>query len=67
VLDGSSVVELRDSASLDPSEGFSISVWFNPYMLGGSQQMLIAKNRYALNERQCSIAIEPDGKLKACL
>lgn len=67
VLDGSSVLELKDSASLNAPEGFSISLWFNPYALGSSQQMLVAKNRYALNERQWGITIEPDGKLKAYL
>jgi hypothetical protein len=65
VFDGSSVLELKDSASLNPSDGFSLSVWFNPYTLGSSQQMLVAKNRYSLNERQWGITIEPDGKLKA--
>jgi hypothetical protein len=67
VLDGSEVIELKDSAALNPAEGFSLSVWFNPYVLTGSQQMLAAKNRYSLNERQWGIAMEPDGTLKAYL
>jgi hypothetical protein len=68
VLDGSSVIELKDSASLNATaQGFSFSVWFNPYVAAGSQQMIAAKNRYALNERQWSLAIEPDGRLKAYL
>ncbi len=67
VFDGSSVIEIKDTASLNPSDGFSISVWFNPYILTDAQQMLIAKNRYSLNERQWGITIEPDGKLKAYL
>lgn len=65
VFDGSSVLELKDSASLNPSDGFTLSVWFNPYALTGSQQMIAAKNRYSLKERQWGITIEPDGKLKA--
>ncbi|MBK8038443.1 MAG: exo-alpha-sialidase [Verrucomicrobiaceae bacterium] len=65
VLDGSSVIELKDSASLNGS--FTVSVWFNPYVLEGSQQMLIGKNRYSLGERQWGITIEPDGKMKAHL
>lgn len=68
VLDGSSVIELKDSASLNATaQGFSFSVWFNPYVTAGSQQMIAAKNRYAMNERQWSLAIEPDGRLKAYL
>lgn len=65
VLDGSSVLELKDSASLNPASGFTLSLWFNPYLLTGSQQMLAAKNRYSLKERQWGITIEPDGRLKA--
>jgi len=65
VLDGGSLVELKDSADLNGS--FTVSVWFNPYVLEGSQQMIIGKNRYSLNEREWSITIEPDGKLKAHL
>ncbi len=67
VLDGGEVIELKDSASLNPADGFTLSVWFNPYVLADSQQMIAAKNRYSLNERQWGIAIEPDGKLKAYL
>lgn len=65
VLDGSSVIELKDTA---PHNGrFTVSVWFNPYVLEGSQQMIVGKNRYSLNERQWGITIEPDGKMKAHL
>jgi hypothetical protein len=68
VLDGASVIELKDSAALKGGAGFTFSVWFNPYDLpGGYQQMLAGKNRYSLNQRQWSLTIEPDGKLKAHL
>lgn len=65
VLDGDSVIELKESSGLNPAEGFTVSVWFNPYVLEGGQQMLVGKNRYVLNERQWGITIEPDGRLKA--
>jgi len=65
VLDGSSVIELKDTAGLNGR--FTVSVWFNPYVLEGSQQMIIGKNRYSLGERQWGITIEPDGKMKAHL
>ena len=66
VLDGSSLIELNDSAEL-ASGAFTVSLWFNPYDLAGGQQMLAGKNRYSRNERQWSLTIEPNGKLKAFL
>ena len=66
VLDGESLIELKDSGKL-ASGAFTISLWFNPYDLAGGQQMLAGKNRYARNERQWSLTIEPDGRLKAHL
>ncbi len=65
-LDGHSVIELKDSAKLGSSaEGFTFSVWFNPYTPNGGQQVIAGKNRYSLNERQWSLTVEADGKLKA--
>jgi hypothetical protein len=66
VLDGESLIELKDSAKF-ASDEFTVSLWFNPYDLAGGQQMLVGKNRYTLDERQWSLTIEPDGKLKAHL
>jgi len=66
VLDGLSVIELKDSAALNgDGGGFTFSVWFNPYALKGGQQVIAGKNRYSLNERQWSLTVESDGKLKA--
>ncbi|MFM9128478.1 MAG: LamG-like jellyroll fold domain-containing protein, partial [Candidatus Limnocylindrus sp.] len=45
----------------------TLILWFNPYDLAGGQQMLAGKNRYSRDERQWSLTIEPDGKLKAHL
>ena len=66
VLDGNSLIELNDSVKL-ASGTFTVSLWFNPYDIAGGQQMLAGKNRYSRNERQWSLTIEPDGKLKAFL
>ncbi|MAD81125.1 MAG: cycloinulo-oligosaccharide fructanotransferase [Planctomycetaceae bacterium] len=66
VLDGDWLIELNDSAK-SASGAFTVSLWFNPYDLAGRQQMLAGKNRYSRNERQWSITIEPNGKLKAFL
>jgi hypothetical protein len=65
-LDGESVIELKDSTAL-ASGSFTLSLWFNPYDLSGGQQILAGKNRYSRGERQWSLTIEPDGKLKAHL
>ena len=65
-LDGESLIELKDTAKF-ASGAFTISLWFNPYDLALGQQMLVGKNRYSLNERQWSLTIEPNGKLKAYL
>ncbi len=66
VFDGESLIELKESADLT-GDSFSVSLWFNPYDLTGGQQMLVGKNRYSKNQRQWSLTIEPDGKLKAHL
>jgi hypothetical protein len=66
VLDGESLIELKGSEGL-ASDQFTVSLWFNPYNLAGGQQMLAGKNRYSRNERQWSVTIEPNGKLKAHL
>jgi hypothetical protein len=66
VLDGESLIELKDSAKL-ASGAFTVSLWFNPYERIGGQQMLTGKNRYSRNERQWSLTIEPDGRLRAHL
>lgn len=67
VLDGSSVIELKDSAALNGDGGFTFSVWFNPYALSAGQQVIAGKNRYSHDERQWTLTVEPDGKLKAYL
>jgi hypothetical protein len=66
VFDGRSLAELKDSAKLARGE-FTLSLWFNPYDLASGQQMLAGKNRYSRQERQWSLTIEPDGRLKAHL
>ena len=66
-LDGGSLIELKNSSEQADDASFAVSAWFNPYRLGGSQQMIVGKSRYSLNERQWGITIEPDGRLRAHL
>jgi len=66
VLDGTSVIELPESASLHAGgEGFTFSVWLNPYTPGNGQQVIAGKARYSLNEREWTLAVEPNGTLRA--
>jgi hypothetical protein len=65
VIDGASVIELKDSAALNGDGGFTFSVWFNPYSLSAGHQVIAGKNRYSSDERQWSLSVERDGKLKA--
>ena len=66
VLDGDSVIELKESAALNRgAEGFTFSVWFNPYAPKDGQQVIAAKTRYSSNERQWTLTVEPNGMLKA--
>ena len=65
VLKGKSLLEVNDSATVPNSrKPFSLVVWFNPYNLDRGQQMIVAKNRYALNQREWGIMIDSDQKLR---
>jgi len=62
VLDGQSCLEARDSAALSHSgRGFTLTVWVNPYVTKRDQQMVVAKNRYSLNEREWGVILDRDG------
>ncbi len=64
-LDGRTVVEVADSSGITHGvSGFTLTVWLNPYALGPDQQMIAAKNRYSLNEREWGVMIDKDGKLR---
>ncbi|MBI5691373.1 MAG: exo-alpha-sialidase [Verrucomicrobia bacterium] len=64
-LDGRSLIELNDSAGLNPGEaGFTLTLWAAAFAPGGEQQMLAAKNRYSLGERQWGVMIDRDGKFR---
>ena len=54
VFSGDTLMEAKNSAGLTGSpDGFTATAWANLYVLTpGQQQMVMAKNRYSLNERQ---------------
>lgn len=60
---GAEVVSLRDSQGLTHG-GFSLSIWVNPYLLSQTQQMIAAKNQYALNQRQWGVMIDKDQRFR---
>lgn len=63
VLDGVSMLKVNDSPKLAATE-FTLTAWVNPYLLSGEQQMIAAKNRYALNERQWGVMIDRDNRFR---
>lgn len=64
-LDGHSALELKNSHGLaEHDEGFTLVMWVNPYSLHGGQQMIAAKNRYSLDERQWGVMIDKDSRFR---
>lgn len=65
VLNGRSLLEVKDSSEVPMSgKSFSVFFWFNPYNTDRGQQMLVAKNRYSLNEREWGVMVDRDQKLR---
>ena len=65
VFDGDCLLKVKDSERLTGGEaGFTLTAWVNPYRLSDEQQMISAKNRYALNERQWSVMIDKDNRFR---
>lgn len=65
VLSGKSLLEVKNSETLPNShKPFTLTVWFNPYTLDRDQQMIVAKNRYSLNEREWGVMVDRDQKLR---
>jgi hypothetical protein len=67
-LDGDSLLAVSNSATLTESDsGFTFTMWVNPYGPGEDQQILAAKNRYSLNERQWGVMVDDDGRFRLYL
>ena len=61
VFDGVSLIKVNDSQNLTAGDaGFTMIAWVNPYVLNDQQQMIAAKNRYSLNERQWGVMLDAD-------
>ncbi len=65
VLKGKSLLESRAGSTIPHSaEPFTLTAWFNPYNIDRGQQMIAAKNRYALDEREWGVMIDRDQRLR---
>jgi len=65
VLDGASLLKVKDLERLTGGEaGFTLTAWVNPYLLDDQQQMIAAKNRYSLSERQWGVMIDKDNRFR---
>lgn len=65
VFDGSCLLKVKNSERLAAEDaGFTLTAWVNPYRLSGEQQMIAAKNRYSLGERQWSVMIDKDNHFR---
>jgi hypothetical protein len=65
VFDGASLLMVKDSQQLtDGDNGFTLTAWVNPYLLSGEQQMIAAKNRYSLGQRQWGVMIDRDNRFR---
>ncbi len=67
-FDGNTVLGVKDSAELTEGDaGFTLLVWVNPCGLNRAQQMIAAKNRYSLGERQWGMMIDKDDRFRLYL
>ncbi len=65
VLDGTSLLRVKDSEQLTGGEaGFTLTAWVNPHLKDSQQQMIAAKNRYSLGERQWGVMIDKDNRFR---
>ena len=65
VFNGESLIKANNSEGLSYGEhGFTLTAWVNPYLLSGDQQMLAAKNRYSLDQREWGVMIDKDNQFR---
>jgi len=63
LFDGGSLVTVPSTAELSIDNGpFSIAVWVNPHLLGSGQQMIIAKNVYAADQREWGLMLDANDR-----
>ncbi len=61
LLNGGTVLqEPEGNAFGRGDDGFTVRLWVNQYLPNGEQQMLVARNRYSVNEREWGVMIDRD-------
>lgn len=64
-FDGRSIFKIpKSEQATHGDEGFTVTMWVNPFALGRGQQMLIAKNRYSLDQREWGVMIDNDDQFR---
>ncbi|WP_047812702.1 LamG-like jellyroll fold domain-containing protein [Rhodopirellula islandica] len=58
LLNGQTVLEPQGARDVLETGEHSIVVWVNPYRLDSGQQIIAAKNRYSLDEREWSLMLD---------
>lgn len=65
VLNGQTVLTVPNGNTFGRSaDGFTLQLWFNPYLRDSQQQVLAARSRYSLNEREWTVMVDRDGHLR---
>ena len=67
VLDGQSTIEVKGVGRAFEADEFTFMIWVNPYSLDRDQQIIAAKNRYSMDEREWSLMVDRDGQLRLYL
>jgi hypothetical protein len=62
-FDGKTTIQVRELQT-QPCDAFSAAIWLNAYAIDRGQQMIMAKNRYSLDEREWGVMIDKDGRIK---
>ncbi|EMB17844.1 cycloinulo-oligosaccharide fructanotransferase [Rhodopirellula europaea 6C] len=57
-FNGQTVLEPQDARDVLKSGQYSLVVWVNPHRLNAGQQIIAAKNRYSLGEREWSLMLD---------
>ena len=69
IFDGAgayAIVEEPEAMSLSEN-GFTVSLWVNPYSLHYDEQMLVGKNNYAANQREWGLLIGKNNRFQAAV
>ncbi|QDV41049.1 hypothetical protein Enr13x_08870 [Stieleria neptunia] len=67
VLDGETTIEAKGLGSVFEADELTFTIWVNPYVTDRDQQMIAAKNRYSMDDREWSLMVDRDGHLRLYL